>query len=270
MTGEAGPRYHREDRRDEPVRELLRTGIAEITAGSPLSTGAPLSSGSPSRREELLATYLEELFRSSRVYGLISAEDSRDRSTLAVRHILDSAVGAPLLADILDRYERSVLFDLGSGAGLPGIPLAILLGERLDRCYLVERKEKRVRFLETVTETLGLESVRILQADSVRPSREAGTLFRSEPPPVVVFRAYQQTTDAMLSGLARVFPEGTRVVAWKGLRASVGTEAELIRAHPDVTMERIVDVQVPFLDRERTLLVFNTVLQTSGRHGQRR
>ena len=87
--------------------------------------------------------------------GLISASDL---SRIEERHILDS-----LRACEHVREEGSG-YDLGSGAGLPGIPLACA---RPDATFvLVERRAKRAGFLESVIDELGIANTKVVPADS--------------------------------------------------------------------------------------------------------
>ncbi|SIQ52618.1 16S rRNA m(7)G-527 methyltransferase [Alkalispirochaeta americana] len=231
-----------------PSEERLAQGLAAIPALPPQDD--------PGRSLVQLSRYLEDLYRSNPVFGLISQEDAADTLVLATRHLLDSAAGVPRVWRILERTGSRVVCDLGSGAGLPGIPLAILLEGYLDRCCLVERRERRVRFLQGALAPLGVSSLEVLQTDAERPCGEARALFQSDPPPVVVFRAYQQTTPGTLKGLAKVFPAGTTVVAWKGRLESAHQDARVIEAFPGTVLEEVLAVDVPFLERERSLLVF--------------
>jgi 16S rRNA (guanine527-N7)-methyltransferase len=95
----------------------------------------------------------EALLRSRAIpLGLVSATDEH---RLMERHIADSLRGAACL----EPNARRVL-DLGSGAGLPGIPIAVVEPDRA--VVLVERKARAVAFLELVVEELGLANVRVI------------------------------------------------------------------------------------------------------------
>jgi 16S rRNA (guanine527-N7)-methyltransferase len=112
-------------------------------------------------RLSLLERYVSALLESNQEQNLIS------KSTEAViwaRHILDSAQ--------LERFapEAGTWLDVGSGPGLPGIVLAILTGKPV---LLVEPRRKRMAFLEEVCASLGLEQVRVRQANIERVSDES-------------------------------------------------------------------------------------------------
>lgn len=83
--------------------------------------------------------------------NLISCGSARE---LVERHFLDSLAVAPLLP------ETGRIVDLGSGAGFPGLPLAILRPQQ--NLVLVEVRRRRVNFLREVRRTLGLDNVEIL------------------------------------------------------------------------------------------------------------
>jgi 16S rRNA (guanine527-N7)-methyltransferase len=244
--------------------QRLREGVAEILARA----GAEAGAGEPPGQNldwivDTLARYAWELQRSSRTYGLISVEDAADPLTLVVRHVLDSAAGAPAVNGIARARGARAICDLGSGAGLPGIPLAAMLNtpgqERAITVNLVERREKRVRFLLAALPELGLPGVTVFNTDAERPSPQARAIFLSDPPPVVVFRAYQQMNGTMLRRLVQVFPVGTTIAAWKGRRELAEQDAEAINEAPGLELLSLQDLHVPFLDRERSLLVFERV-----------
>ena len=117
----------------------LQAGIAELG----LAPGAEAS--------ERLLDYLELLARWNAAYNLTAV---RDPTEMVERHLLDSLAVAP--------YVRGdSLADLGTGAGLPGIPLAILAPER--HHVLIDSNGKKTRFLREAVRTLGLANVRVEQ-----------------------------------------------------------------------------------------------------------
>jgi 16S rRNA (guanine527-N7)-methyltransferase len=95
----------------------------------------------------------EDLLRCRAIpLGLVS---DRDADRLLTRHVLDSLRGAALV-----RPSDRTAVDLGSGAGLPGIVVAIV--RRDLRLHLVEPKQRRAAFLELSRDHLGLTNVSIL------------------------------------------------------------------------------------------------------------
>ena len=105
------------------------------------------------------------------VQNLVSRETESD---LRARHIEDSLQLVPLLHD----SDRRVI-DLGSGGGLPAIPLAIATREQGRRFLLLEPVQKKAAFLRTVIRELGLPAeVRAVRAEAV-DSRETADLVTS-------------------------------------------------------------------------------------------
>ncbi len=105
------------------------------------------------QRERLVA-YLELLQRWNRAYNLTAV---RDPAAMVDRHLLDSLAIAPYL-------PPGALLDLGSGGGLPGVPLAIAEPRR--PITLLDRSGKKVRFLRQCRLELGLEGVEVVQGDA--------------------------------------------------------------------------------------------------------
>lgn len=115
----------------------------------------PAARGLDADQVELLVRY-EALLRERAVpLGLVAPGDV---GSLMERHVLDSLRAVPCIPP-----SAADLADLGSGAGLPGLPLAIAI-PRLSVC-LVERSQRRAAFLEVAVERLGLaDRVRVLVA----------------------------------------------------------------------------------------------------------
>ena len=104
-------------------------------------------------RLELARGYAEALVRDSDLLGLLGP---REMPRLWTRHILNSAVVSELVTP-----GKSVC-DIGSGAGLPGIPMAIALPDT--QFTLIEPMERRSEWLISVAAELGLENVRVIRA----------------------------------------------------------------------------------------------------------
>lgn len=121
-------------------------------------------------RETLLDRYAELLREEGRHQNLIAASTFE---TLWARHFVDSAQLVPLSEGA---PEGGAWLDVGSGAGLPGIVVAVLTDRRV---VLVEPRAKRIDFLSRVTEALGLTEQIVVQGsrvESYRPSAPAGVV----------------------------------------------------------------------------------------------
>ena len=139
----------------------------------------------PERQVELLARFLELLVRWNRVYNLTGI---RDTGELVDRHLVESLALRPLL-----RGER--IADVGTGAGLPGLPLAITEPER--SFTLIESRAKRVRFLRQAIAELELRNALVAhgRAEDLRPEPPFATvLARAVAPPAELLAVSRSLT----------------------------------------------------------------------------
>ena len=207
-------------RREAAVAQLLAEGLRRLRIDCPPA------------RLEALERYRLELERWNQRYGFVKASGN----DLVVRHFLDSLAGLPVLARLSPR--RTVL-DVGSGAGFPGLPLALFLED--SQFVLLERSARKAAFLANVVALLGLGNVRVLELE-LRGLKERFDL--------VIFRAWSPL-GRELPALRRVLaPEG-RIAAYKGRRERIEQELEQARL-PEA---EVVPLQVPFLAEERHLVL---------------
>lgn len=131
--------------------------------------------------------------------------------------------------------------DVGSGAGMPGIPLAIMLG--MPRVSLIESKGKKCDFLRAAVAQFA-PGVEVLQQDVNLIKRSFGQ---------IVTIAYG-TLAKLIEATADMRAPGTRLLAWKGRRETIDTEiAECKKTFRKWQVEKF---QVPGLEAERHLCVF--------------
>jgi len=164
------------------------------------------------------------------------------RDELVVKHVLDSLAAWQAVRDAVPG-GASTAVDVGSGAGLPGIPLAVALPDV--SFTLVERMARRCSFLSTCALLLRLSNVTVLQAD-----------FKDVPGSfdVVTFRALAPL-DRFLSEAARCGPSWRALVAYKGRKERAEEELERAREVLEPGSRACISpVRVPFLDEERALL----------------
>ncbi|EAM2190421.1 TPA: 16S rRNA (guanine(527)-N(7))-methyltransferase RsmG, partial [Salmonella enterica subsp. enterica serovar Agona] len=147
-------------------------------------------------QKTLLAAYVDMLHKWNKAYNLTSV---RDPNEMLVRHILDSIVVAPYL-------QGQRFIDVGTGPGLPGIPLAIVLPDA--HFTLLDSLGKRVRFLRQVQHELKLENI--------TPVQSRVEAYPSEPPfDGVISRAFASLND-MVSWCHHLPGEKGRFYALKG------------------------------------------------------
>ena len=178
-----------------------------------------------------LVAYVDMLNKWNKAYNLTSV---RDPNEMLIRHILDSIVVAPYL-----QGERFI--DVGTGPGLPGIPLSIVRPEC--QFTLLDSLGKRVRFLRQVQHELKI--------NNIEPVQSRVEAFPSEPPfDGVISRAFASLND-MVSWCKHLPAQEGRFYALKGLVP----EDEIAQLPVGYVVESIVKLQVPQLDGERHLVI---------------
>jgi 16S rRNA (guanine527-N7)-methyltransferase len=210
-----------------------------------------------------LTCYIHEIERFNSAYGLVKV---RDRNELVIRHILDSLAPLGHIAALLETADPKsasdlppVLADIGSGAGLPGIPLAICLpGVKLS---LIERMGRRANFLRNTLAVLGLSSVTVEETEA---ERAAPGRFNA-----VVFRAFHPLERTLLDTLFRLLALGCGdsakagvIAAYKGRREKILAELEAVSCTAE-----IIPLSVPFLDEERHLVLIRPPSSCRGSAG---
>lgn len=183
-----------------------------------------------------LEAYLALLLRWNRTYNLTAVRDAARMVTL---HLLDSLSLHPHLA-----HTRR-LADLGSGAGLPGIPLALARPQL--GIVLVESNGKKARFLREVVRTLGLANVEVAEC-------RAEALARPGEFDTVTARALDSLAGLIAVGGHLLGAEG-RLLAMKGARP----DAELATLPPGWRLLSVQPLQVPGLPAERHLVTLGRI-----------
>ena len=205
--------------------------------------------GIPESIAEALAAkmeaYIKEIILFNSAYNLTNTSN---RDELVVRHIFDSLVAWPKIAELAG--GPVVLADIGSGGGLPGIPLAAafsLLPEFNDvRFDLVERMEKRCAFLENCAAILGLKNVTVVNSEAEHLPQEAYNL--------ITFRAFRPLDKKMAKTLLRIVKPQGYLCAYKAKLENIKEEMSAITSLvPDYEVQPL---HVPGLeDSERNLVL---------------
>lgn len=195
-----------------------------------------------------LSDYANLLLEWNQKFNLVNA-DSFDE--IAVRHILDSLSAAKILAEeFSNRNFSGIVADIGSGAGLPGIPLACAFSST--PFVLVERMTKRCGFLKTCVETLNLQNVFVeeSQLEQIEKARFGAC----------VFRAFRPLDKKMLKMLLHTVKIGGFLAAYKAKREKIDEELSALSNLPP---HKIEPLTVPFLtenaidgeNRQRNLVI---------------
>lgn len=160
----------------------------------------------------------------NRTFNLISR---RDIDRLLPRHLLDSLSAAPLLAG-------TEIMDLGTGAGLPGVPLAVARGDL--QFTLVDRSERKMRFVGQVVRALSLENVSTWCVDAGGLPEEAR--FDS-----VICRAVAGLDASWALAHAYLRPEGRLVIMHRGQHPAAESAQPLeVPAGAQLLERRLVEI----------------------------
>jgi 16S rRNA (guanine527-N7)-methyltransferase len=188
-------------------------------------------------QEAALLRLLDELQLWARAYNLTAIGE---RAGMITHHLLDSLSVAPYL-------HGTHIADLGTGAGFPGLPLAIACPER--QFTLVDSTAKKVRFIEHAARTLGLRNVRavharIEQLPESAPTQAWDTLLARALAPL----------DKLLPLVRPLCAAQTQVLAMCGRRP----DDELAVLAEGWRLLEVQPLRVPGLEAERNLVVLAT------------
>lgn len=192
----------------------------------------------PAGAQQKLLAYLELLAKWNRTYNLTAI---RDPIKMVSHHLLDSLAVLPHLPLV---QKDGALADVGSGGGLPGIPLAIAEPQR--RVSLNDANEKSGAFLRQAVIELGLANadVYIGRVQSWRPLERFA---------VVITRGFAELAEFVAACRHLVAPGGV-LAAMKG----VHPREEIARLPADCDCSEVHRLVVPLLDAERHLVLCRT------------
>jgi 16S rRNA (guanine527-N7)-methyltransferase len=188
----------------------------------------------------LLRAYLVLLEKWNRTHNLSAI---RDPAQMVTHHLLDSlaVLSHVLPANLGSATEDGRLLDIGSGGGLPGIPLAIARPGW--KVTVLDSNHKKAAFLRQAVIELPLPNVEVV-AIRVEDFAADGRFD------VVISRAFSDLATFAAAGLRLLAPEG-RLVAMKG----VYPNEEIDLLPPGVAINAIPKLQVPGLEAVRHLVV---------------
>ncbi|WNF46845.1 16S rRNA (guanine(527)-N(7))-methyltransferase RsmG [Pseudomonas sp. SG20056] len=208
---------------------LVTARHAEELSQGALELGVELSA---QQHEQLLA-YLALLIKWNKAYNLTAV---RDPNEMVSRHLLDSMSVVPFVTEAGDNW-----LDVGSGGGMPGIPLAILFPER--QFTLLDSNGKKTRFLTQVKLELKLANLQVIHSRVEE--------FRPEQPfSGICSRAFSSLED--FSNWTRHLGDGnTQWLAMKG----VHPDDELQALPADFRLTATHVLKVPGCQGQRHLLI---------------
>lgn len=215
-----------------PLPRPMKTspGTAQDTTALavPLARGLEhMSLSLPVSTQEKLLAYVALLVKWNRVYNLTAV---RDPAGMVARHLLDSLA-------VLPHLKGPRVLDVGTGAGLPGIPLALAKPEW--QFVLLDSNRKKTRFVIQACIDLGLANV-IVESCRIEDYHPE-VLFNT-----VISRAFSSLSD-MLAATGRLCGRDGGMVAMKGEYPA----AELAALPPGFVVQGVHPLRVPGLDAQR-------------------
>lgn len=173
----------------EPLRQQLEHGLKQMGLYYSVEV------------QQKLVHYIQLIARWNKTFNLTAI---RDVEEMVSKHLLDSLVVQPYL-------EGDLILDVGSGAGLPGIPFAITSPDK--HFVLIDTNGKKTRFLTQAKIDLKLTNVEVVHArvQDYQPMKEGHRIYFD----VITARAYAATDD-ILSSTLHLQDENTSILVMQG------------------------------------------------------
>ncbi len=185
----------------------------------------------PAATQEKLLAYLALMHKWNRVYNLTAV---RDEGKMLTHHLLDSLAVVPHVR------EAKILLDVGSGAGLPGIPLALALPDT--QVTVLDSNHKKTTFMRQAKMQLALANVTVVCERAEK--YQSKQVFN-----VVISRAFAELTDFAAMAGHLVAPGGL-LIAMKGADPT----GEIDKLKNGFVSTGVTRLEVPGLDAERHLV----------------
>lgn len=202
------------------LSEILSNGLRQLNLAQPLDE----------KQQASLLNYITLLDKWNSTYNLTAVRDPKQMIT---RHLLDSLAICPYL-------RGNGVLDVGTGAGLPGIPLAVTFPDR--QFTLLDSNNKKTRFVVQAVSELELSNVDVVQ--SRVENFQSEVLFDT-----IISRAYATMGD-MVKQTSHLLKKGGQFLAMKG--TSPAAEIEELPSSYVITENN--EINVPGLEEQRHLL----------------
>ena len=209
------------------MHQVLQQKLADGLSALPLELNASV--------QHQLIDYLQLLVKWNRAYNLTAI---RQPEQMVTRHLLDSLVIGPYL-------QGPRILDVGTGAGLPGIPLALAYPDL--KFTLLDSNGKKIRFVTQAVAELGLANVDVIQSriEAFQPECRFDTI-----------------TARAFASIEELIDQTTRLLVDKGqylIMKGVFPVAEVEAMPEGYQVEAVHQLKVPALDAERHLLIVRAI-----------
>ena len=216
------------------MNDILKEGLSELGFAR---DSIPLFA-------QKIGAYIKELQLFNSAYNLVNTSDFEE---LAVRHVFDSLAAHDIINSLaagIQSEDGILIGDIGSGGGLPGIPLAVVFPQF--RFTLVERMDRRCAFLENCAAMLGLQNLTVQKSEAEKIPHESFD--------IAVFRALKPLDARFAKTLLSLIKNGGYLAAYKAKKANIEKEMNAIRSV--IADYTALEVRVPFMeDAERNIVV---------------
>ena len=215
----------------------LAEGLEQLRALAPNAAPLPAAAGNK------LAAYLELLAKWNRTYNLTAI---REPERMITHHVLDALAVLPHLP----QREGLRVLDVGSGAGVPGIPLAIARPDW--HVVMLDSNPKKGAFVQQAVIELALANAEavVARVEDYAPGA---------PFDIVISRAFSDLATFATAGVRHLAPAG-QLVAMKG----VYPDEEIANLPPGVRVVATPSLAVPGLDAKRHLVVMRRLASDTG------
>lgn len=181
------------------------------------------------QQQSKLLTLLEQLLKWNKSYNLTAIKEPMEGLSL---HLLDSLAVIPYI-----RQQR--ILDVGTGAGFPGLPLAIMLPKL--KFTLLDSNSKKIRFIRQQIHFLNLDNVSVIHS---RVEQLHGPCFDG-----IISRAFASITD-MVQMTGHLLDQNGCWLAMKGHYA----KEEIAALSGNVKEQAVYELQIPGLSAKRCLI----------------
>tara|TARA_B110000467_G_scaffold157056_1_gene171339 strand:- start:2575 stop:3201 length:627 start_codon:yes stop_codon:yes gene_type:complete len=182
------------------------------------------------KQEECLSLFLSNVLLENKKFNLTGIRDPREA---IIKHLLDSL-------SLINNVEGNTIVDVGSGAGFPGIPLAIVQPKH--NFILIESKKKKAQFILESSHALGLENILVFD----RRSEDVNLPHGAD---AIVSRALG-TLNYFIEKTKHMLAKNGKLYAMKGKNP----EEEINNLTKGWAAAQIKKIDVPYLDAERHII----------------
>ena len=182
------------------------------------------------KQEECLSLFLSNVLLENKKFNLTGIRDPREA---IIKHLLDSL-------SLINNIEGNTIVDVGSGAGFPGIPLAIVQPKH--NFILIESKKKKAQFILESSHALGLENIIVFD----RRSEDVNLPHGAD---AIVSRALG-TLNYFIEKTKHMLAKNGKLYAMKGKNP----EEEINNLTKGWAAAQIKKIDVPYLDAERHII----------------